>query len=182
MMLISVLMGYLPEPECMVELTCLSNTAAGILLIVEEYQEWKYGQTIFSNAYLIMSATLFLVFVVCTGSLSGAYHMNMSGAFFFLHVVNPIAFLIIYFTRVNERKHSIRKCFLSPLFVMLYLVFDYSIGYGSGHFVYGFITPQELGIFQATVIAVILYGVVYFMGVIAFCFNQKLHANKGEIR
>lgn len=35
LMILSVLIGYMPQPEYLVELTCVSNTLGGLLLLAD---------------------------------------------------------------------------------------------------------------------------------------------------
>ena len=35
LMILSVLIGYIPQPEYLVELTCVSNTLGGLLLLAD---------------------------------------------------------------------------------------------------------------------------------------------------
>ena len=35
LMIVNVLIGYIPQPEYLVELTCISNTLGGLLLLID---------------------------------------------------------------------------------------------------------------------------------------------------
>lgn len=78
-----------------------------------------------SSFYLNIAISILVVFLVCMGSLAGAYKFNFKGAFFFMHVINPIAFVICYMIFVNERDRKIRFVLTAPIMIMLYFLFDY---------------------------------------------------------
>lgn len=51
-MIITVIIGYLPEPEYIIELTCISNALGGILLITDGIINALKGTKIPSILYL----------------------------------------------------------------------------------------------------------------------------------
>lgn len=173
--IVTVLIGYIPQPQYLVEMTCISNTFAGILFIADGILGMKSKKAIPSIAYLFLYIALIVVFTVCMGSLTGIYHMNFRGAFFFLHVTNPIAFFIMYFCTVNERNEAIKKCLYAPAFVMLYLLFDFILGKIRGEFVYGFVKPEDMGIIKTILTAIVLYAVFYLVGLVTFLINRRIH-------
>ncbi len=68
-----------------------------------------------NSFYLNVAVSILMVFLVCMGSFTGAYQFNFKGAFFFLHVINPIVFVICYLFFVNERGRKIRFVLTAPL-------------------------------------------------------------------
>lgn len=175
-MIVTVLWGYIPTPEYLIELTCISNFTGGILLIVDALLHYKKGKGISNVVYQNISLCLVMVFLVCMGSLTGAYKMNFSGAFFFLHVTNPIAFLLCYLFFINERKQKYRGVFLFPIMIMLYFGFDYIRCLLIGEFVYGFIEPEFLTPFYwVPITGVIIYAFMCVLGLVLFLLNRVVH-------
>lgn len=109
------------------------------------------------------------------GSLSGAYKFNFNGAFFFLHVINPIAFLIYYMLFVNEHDRKIKFALAAPTMTMTYFLFDYIQYQFTGKFVYGFIEPEKLTLAWAVIAAIVIYALLYLFGLFLFMLNRLVH-------
>ena len=85
----SVLVGYMPIPEYLIELTAFSNTLIGMILIFTGINFIVKEKSISSIFYHMGLVTILLVCIVsCVG------HFNFKGAFLFLHLVNPVLFLL----------------------------------------------------------------------------------------
>ena len=96
LMIVTVLIGYIPQPEYLVELTCVSNTLGGLLLLADGIRNTAKKKKFPNSLYLNAAVSILMVFLVCMGSLTGVYSFNFRGAFFFMHVINPIAFIVCY--------------------------------------------------------------------------------------
>ena len=111
MLLTSVFAGYFPTPEYVVECTCISNSLIGLLFLFSGIRIIKVG-TVFGNwLYGTASVTLLFVFLICMGSLAGAYQMNFKGAFFF-EVITFAGYLLkskfdLFCAKVDEKKATI---------------------------------------------------------------------------
>ena len=102
---------------------------------------------------------IFFVFAICMGSLSGAYPMNFKGAFFYLHVLSPVLFILCYILFFNDREGKVtKKLLITPVLMLLYLLFDFVLGKFRGSFVYGFFKPDEVSISDALIIGAVFYG------------------------
>lgn len=135
----SVLIGYIPIPEYIIELTCISNSCIGILLLITGINILGKKKKIPDIIYLMWLAAILLVCIIsCVG------HFNFHGAFFFLHLVNPLLFLAYYMFFIDDAAKG-KKVLLAPVPVMIYLVFDYIIGKLRGRFVYGIFEVNEIG-------------------------------------
>ena len=86
LMPVMAIIGYFPEPELVVEFSCLSNVVTGIWLIIDGILKLK-GKKIPVRFFGNSCVGLFVVFAICMGSLTGAYHMNFK---------DPV-FLMVYF-------------------------------------------------------------------------------------
>lgn len=173
-MIVTVLVGYIPEPQYLIELTCISNMLGGILLLVDGILNIN-NKNLPTSAYLNICLCILIVFCVCIGSLSGFYKFNFSGAFFFLHVINPILFIACYLVFCNDTNKKISHIFIAPVLMILYLLFDYIQCKFTGAFVYGFVTPEEIPLVYAAIIGIIIY---MSMCLLAFGFlkiNKHMH-------
>ena len=172
---IAVLIGYLPIPEYLVEFTCFSNTLGGILLITDGILNLR-GKQVPSVLYRNIATGIFFVFAICMGSLSGAYHMNFAGAFFYLHAISPVLFILCYIFFCSEPKEKmIKKLLPTPILMMVYLLFDYILGNIRGSFVYGFFTPEEVGIVDALIIGIVIYAMMCAVGALFLFLNKLAH-------
>ena len=95
-MIAVVLIGYIPQPEYLVELTCVSNMLGGLLLLLDGVLNITKKKAFPNAFYMNITVSILIVFLVCMGSLIGAYKFNFNGAFFFMHVINPIVFVVYY--------------------------------------------------------------------------------------
>ncbi len=174
-MIVSVLIGYMPQPEYLIELTCISNTFGGLLLFADGIAGMAKKKTCFNALCLNVSASIFTVFLICAGSLSGFYNFNFNGAFFFLHVVNPIIFVCFYMGFVNERGRKLRCVLTAPALTMAYLLFDCVRCRFTGEFVYGFIEREDFTPALAIAAAVIAYALIYLLSLGLFALNRSVH-------
>ena len=174
MMLVTVAVGYIPTPEYLVEFTCVSNTLGGILLIIDGILNFK-NKSVPGILYLNVCAGILFVFLICLGSLSGMYHMNYKGAFFFLHAVNPVLLTLCYIlTKKDDAKNLWKHLAGAPVLLLLYLLFDYILGNCRGYFVYGFCTPEQLSIGIALLVELIMYAVLWLFALGMFKLNQRI--------
>ena len=174
-MLVVVFIGYIPQPEYLIELTCVSNTLGGLLLLTDGIFSITKKKTFPNSFYLNVTVSLLVVYFVCMGSLTGAYKFNFSGVFFFMHVINPIAFLIYYMFFVNEHDRKIKFALTAPTMTMTYFLFDYTRYKFTGEFVYGFIKPEELTFAWAIIAAVVIYALLYLFSLSLFMLNRLVH-------
>lgn len=174
-MLVSVLIGYIPQPEYSVELTCVSNTLGGLLLITDGLLNVTKKKNVPNALYLNVAAAIFTVFLVCMGSLTGAYQFNFEGAFFFMHVINPVAFTACYIFFVNEQERKLRFVLTAPVMTMAYLLFDYIRSRFTGSFVYGFISPGELTLPYAVVAGIVIVAFLCLLSLGLFALNRLVH-------
>lgn len=175
LMIVNVLIGYIPQPEYLVELTCVSNTLGGLLLLTDGILNVIKKKSLPSSFYLNIAISILVVFLVCMGSLAGAYKFNFKGAFFFMHVINPIAFVICYMLFVNERDRKIRFVLTAPIMIMLYFLFDYIRSRVTGKFVYGFVEPGKVTFFYAIIAGLVIYVFMYLFGLSLFALNRLVH-------
>lgn len=175
LMIITVLIGYIPQPEYFVELTCISNTLGGLLLLADGTLNIAKKKNFPNIFYLNVAVSILMVFLVCMGSLTGIYKFNFKGAFFFMHVINPLVFAACYMLFVNEQDHKIKFTLAAPVMVMTYLLFDCTRCQFTGEFVYGFIEPGELTFLYAITAGIVIYIFVCLLGLGLFALNRLVH-------
>lgn len=178
LMIIVVLIGYIPQPEYLIELTCISNTLGGLLLLADGILNITKKKMHLNSFYLNVTVSILVVFFVCMGSFTGAYKFNFNGAFFFMHAVNPIVFAACYMFFVDEQDRTIKNVLTAPIMIMAYFLFDYMRCQFTGGFVYGFVEPQELTIVWAIIAGIAIYTLMYLFCLFLFALNRLVHKRK----
>ena len=164
----SVLIGYIPIPQYVIELTCISNSCIGILLLFTGINMLTKKKKIPSIIYHMWLVVILLVCIIsCVG------HFNFNGAFFFLHLVNPVMFLTYYMIFIDDSK-KMKKMLLTPTPVTLYLIFDYIIGMLRGKFVYGIFEVNEMELVDIFLIVCSVYIFSLMIAGITQYINQKI--------
>ena len=171
-MLVSAIECYAPEPELLVEFTCVTNVLGGLLLIADGIRNFK-GKTVPHWLYLNVCSGILFVFVVCLGSLSGMYHMNYSGAFFFLNGINPVLIILCYIILYKDNtKGTFKRLAVTPALILTYLLFDFILGNCRGYFVYQFCSPDDLNLLIILIIALSVYLVFLLFGLLLQALNR----------
>lgn len=178
LMIIVVLIGYVPQPEYLVELTCVSNMLGGLLLFTDGILNITEKKTHLNSFYLNVTVSILMVFFVCMGSVTGVYKFNFKGAFFFLHVINPVVFAVCYMFFINEQDRTIKNVLTAPVMTMAYFLFDYVRCQFTGKFVYGFIEPGELTLVWAIIAGIVIYTFIYVFSLFLFALNRLAHKRK----
>lgn len=177
-MIAIVFIGYIPQPEYLVELTCVSNTLGGLLLLTDGILNIAKKKTYLNSFYLNVTVSILIVLFVCIGSLTGAYKFNFNGAFFFMHVINPLGFMTCYMFFIDEQGRTIKSVLTAPIMTMAYLLFDYIRCRFTGEFVYGFIAPEELTLIWAIFAGIAIYIILYLFSLSLFGLNRLMHKKK----
>ena len=181
MMLTTALIGYIPEPWYFVELTAISNILGGVVLITDGILNIFKGKSLSFVVYMNICVCIITVFLICLGSLTGVYKFNFKGAFFFLHVINPIAFCVCALLFNGYELCSKKKLgviLTSPVLMIAYLIFDYVQCQFSNAFVYGFVSPDELMLFDALIVGVVIYGLMCLFALTLLGINKLIHMRR----
>lgn len=166
----SVVVGYMPIPEYAIELTCISNTCIGILLFltgINLITKEKFFISIIYHMWLV--TILFVCLVSCVG------HFNFNGAFFFLHLVNPLIFFTYYIFFIDDSK-EMKRILLTPAPGIIYLAFDYIIGMLRGKFIYGMFEVNEMNFPVMILIVCGVYIGLLVLALITQFINRKIKA------
>ena len=157
LMLVSALYTYVPKSQYVYELTFISNMVGADLLLSDATYAAVKRKWLPSVLFLIETVAISIVLLIAGGcTVLGLEHFNYSGGMFFLHVVNPIVFMGFYLL-VEAKKFNIAEIAWSPIFVLLYLLFDYIRFRFVGSFVYGLFPTEKMSLLNAMVIGIIMY-------------------------
>lgn len=149
--------------EYMYELTCLSNLAGGILLILDGILYKKRQIGLIYPYVLTCILPVFFITVICT--IFNIAHFNFSGGFFFMHAINPLVILAFFtfFYPVNKKRENIIVIFTSPLPILLFLLFDLIRFYIRGELIYGLIPKEAMQVWIVILIGLIVYALIAFL-------------------
>lgn len=151
------------------ELTFLSNTIAGIIFLIGGIYGITKKKNLPQPLYLNIVIVLQVVFFICMAFIS---EFNFSGAFLFLHIINPIIATIEFFVFTSCKKMQSIKLILSALiFPVIYLIYAIAYGYISGNWLYGIINVQEKGIGFVSVLVLFVAVGILFLGWIQYKIN-----------
>ncbi len=141
------------------ELTFLSNALAGLVFLTGGVLGLVRKKELSRVYYLNTTVLLVLVFLTCMAFFG---EMNFSGAFIFLHIVNPILAILIFVILTPDGRPLKRIELLSTLFFpILYLVYALTYGMLSGNWLYGFINVDDKGaVFVSIVCGIMAVGIV----------------------
>lgn len=163
----SAIVGYRNSLDYLYELTFLSNLACGLVLAADGVIYYIYKKNIPSIVYQMVVLCTNVVFFTCIFTLFGWHSFNFSGAFIFLHAINPVLFLGSYLLltelHIKDKTDYIKRIFISPALIMGYLIFDYLRYLATGELVYGLVNTQSLTPIPAALIGVGFYLLMAFM-------------------
>lgn len=163
----TALWGYHYEPRYMYELTFLSNFSCGLLLLADGIMNvWKQKELPVLLYQFILPCTNTVFFTVLF-QLFGWHDFNFSGMFFFMHVVNPPLFLLLYLfcteLRLKDNRDYKKRIFIAPAMIMLYALFDLVRYMITGELVYGLISADKLTVVSVPLIGIVFYLLMAFM-------------------
>ena len=123
--LVSVAYSYYKIPQW---LTAISNTLAGIILIIDGILLHK-NKNVPIIAYQIIVSFIMTVYLITTFLTAFNLYNNFSfdDGFMLLHAVNPLVFFTIYLftTKLKTNNNILCTSCIAPTLIMCYLLFDF---------------------------------------------------------
>lgn len=171
-LLISVIWGYLPIPKHMNEYTFLSNTIEGFVLLYSGILLVTKQKHIPPIVDLCLVILAFIMLGIC---ITNYQIFGFSGAYLFLHVINPILLLLHWVFVTEKRKIKNAKHVLSVLILpAVYMIFLFSFGFLTNDFIYPVFDINKLGLFNV-IVFVLIVG-VFFLGIayIMYFIDRKI--------
>lgn len=178
LMIVTAILGYGRLPRMyLAEFTFITNLLGGLLMTVDGILD-EFGRSVPMVLYLNVGTGILLVFLICLATLFTPNPFNYGGAFFFLHAINPVGFLLIYIFLCKDDCFSrIKRLLVTPVLAIAYLIFDYILGSVRGFFVYGFVMPDMLSLPIAAAVGIAVFLIVMLLGLILLALNKKAHDN-----
>ena len=165
--LVTAFVGYNFDPSHMYELTFISNSSCGLLLLLDGTVGLFKKKALPTILYQLVLPCINTVFFTVFFKLFGWHDFNFSGMFFFMHAINPIIFLLMYLfmtkLELKNRADYIRRIFIAPIMIMAYALFDFVRFVITGELVYGLIATDKLNYISVPLIGIGLYLLMAFM-------------------
>ena len=163
----TAIIGYRNSLEYTYELTFLSNSICGLVLLLDGTLYCIFKKNIPIIIYQMVLLCTNVVFFTCIFSLLGWHSFNLNGAFFFLHAINPPLFMVIFmfFTKlkIKDKTDYIKRIFISPLLIIGYIIFDFIRYFITGRLVYGLVNTESLTAVSVPLIGIGFYLLMAFM-------------------
>ncbi|MDE6744574.1 MAG: hypothetical protein K2J95_11900 [Lachnospiraceae bacterium] len=161
MIVLTAIIAYRNSFDHLYELTFLSSFTCGLVFLTDGILNCVLSKKIPTIIFQALIVATNVVFCTCIWTLLGLHTFNFSGAFSFLHAINPPVFLLLYlFTtrlEIRSKKEYLIRIFASPVIIMGYLLFDIIRYCVTGNLVYGLISTEHL-----TVVSVLLIGIGFY--------------------
>jgi len=126
--IVAVGIGYGKDVAYMGEYCFISGLFAGIVLITSAIFGFN-RKTNFPQWVILACVTDILVILLATIIL----HLNLEGAFWFIHIINPSLLLIYWFFFYNCRKNlKLKQAAVTVIFPLVYLVFAFGLWKATG--------------------------------------------------
>lgn len=165
--LFTVLAGYQFQFSYAHELTFLSNSFCGLLLLSDGIIGLTRKKTLPAMLYQMVLPCILTVFCTVFFKLFRWFDFNFSGMFFFMHGVNPLLVLAMFLFAVplqrKEHKDNRRSILIAPAPAMCYLLFDYIRFLMTGSFVYGLVSAESLTFWKAAILGIVYYAALAWM-------------------
>lgn len=118
--ILSVILGYYKDISHMGEYCFISGLLVGITFFISYLHQQKHEKPLNACIYLACMVDIFIIFIATV-----SIELNLDGAFWFIHIINPIILVIYWFVFCDQRIMN-WKCTLSVvLFPLLYMLFAF---------------------------------------------------------
>lgn len=159
--------GYHYEPRYIYELTFISNFSCGLLLFGDGLVDFLKKKSLPIIFYQVVLPCISTVFCTVIFSLFGWHDFNFDGMFFFMHIINPPLFLVVYLfctkLEIKNKKDFFKRIFAAPIMIMLYVTFDLIRYILTGKLVYGLISVDKITCFSVPLLGIGIYLLMAFM-------------------
>lgn len=165
--LTTTLIGYGFHFSLMHELTFISNSLSGLLLLSDGIAGFTKKKALPPMLYQLVLPCILSVFSTVLFKLFGWFDFNFEGMFFFMHGINPLlilaAFLFATELRLTDKKAYLARIFTAPAPAICYALFDYIRFLITGRLVYGLVPTESLTLAVAALIGVLYYAAIALM-------------------
>ena len=171
---LSVILGYYKDISHMSEYCFISGLLVGVTFFISFLHRQKHKKPLNSCIYLACLVDIFVIFIATV-----SIGLNLDGAFWFIHIINPIILLIYWFVFCDQRIMDWKGTFSVVLFPLLYMLFAFVLFKISGKcpFPASLIFMDYSGLIPLVIISVLAI-VLWVSGYILHMLNRLIRRNK----
>ncbi len=172
--ILSVILGYYKDFSHMSEYCFISGLLVGITFFISYLHQQKREKPLNVCIYLACMVDIFVIFIATV-----SIGLNLDGAFWFIHIINPIILMIYWFVFCDQRIMNWKGSLSVVVFPLLYMLFAYVLFKISGScpFPASLIFMDYTG-FIPVAILVVLAIILWVLGYILHMLNKLIRRNK----
>ena len=166
--ILSVMLGYYKDVSHMSEYCFISGLLVGITFFLSFLHQQTHEKPLNACIYLACVVDIFIIFIATI-----SIGLNLEGAFWFIHIINPIILVIYWFVFCDQRSMNRKGTFSVVLFPLLYMLFAFVLFKISGScpFPASLIFMDYTGVIPLVIIAV-LAVILWALGWILHMLNR----------
>lgn len=170
----SAILGYYKDISHMSEYCFISGMVVGIIFFVSFLRQEIQNMPLPACIYLASFVDIFVIFIATV-----AIGLNLEGAFWFIHIINPIAIAFYWFMFCDQRVMGWKGVFSVVVYPLLYMLFAYILFKISGKcpFPANLIFMDYTGIVPTMIIAVFVV-ILWVLGYMLHMLNKIIRKNK----
>lgn len=170
----SVILGYYKDISHMSEYCFISGMLVGIIFFISFLRQHKQDMSLPACVYLACLVDIFVIFIATI-----VIGLNLEGAFWFIHIINPIALAFYWFIFCDQRSMEWKGTFSVVVYPLLYMLFAFILFKISGKcpFPASLIFMDYSGIVPL-IILIVLATILWMLGYILHMFNKLIRKNK----
>ncbi len=162
----SAILGYYKDISHMNEYCFISGILVGITFFMSFLRHKKRDTPLPACVYLACFIDIFVIFIATI-----AIGLNLEGAFWFIHIINPISLTFYWFIFCDQRSMDWKGTFSVVVYPLLYILFAFILFKISGKcpFPASLIFMNYSGLVSLIIIIVIttiLYGLGYLLHIL----------------
>jgi len=171
---VSSIFGYYKDISHMSEYCFISGIVTGIIFFVSFLRQQKKNMALPICVYLACFIDIFIIFIATV-----AIGLNLEGAFWFIHIINPIVIAFYWFIFCDQRSMNWKGTFSVVLYPWLYMLFAFILFKISGKcpFPASLIFMNYSGI-ASLIIIIVLGTILWGLGNILHMLNKLIRKNR----
>lgn len=172
--ILSVISGYYKDVSHMGEYCFISGLLTGIIFFISYLRQQRHKEPLNACIYLACVVDIFVIFIATV-----SVGLNLDGAFWFIHIINPIILLVYWFVFCDQKNMNLKGTLSVVIFPLLYMSFAFVIFKISGScpFPASLIFMDYTG-FISLAIIVVLAIILWVLGCVLHIVNKIIVRNK----
>lgn len=170
----TVVLGYYKDISHMSEYCFISGILVGIIFFISFLRQQKQDELLPTCVYLACFIDIFVIFIATV-----VIRLNLEGAFWFIHIINPIVIAIYWFVFCDQSSMNWKGTFSVVVYPLLYMLFAFILFKISGKcpFPASLIFMDYSGIVPLIII-IVLVTILWVLGYILHMLNKLIRKNK----